>query len=176
MTPEPAPEAPDGPATDDARAPEALLAHDPAHQRPAGADDATVEACGKASEALEWLERARGRLFDFHQMLGHLDLQMGEAADRLREAGHAELGDLVDREVVGRNVLDGRWTFQIIEEFDVLYYGPVKAVEQRLRDELMEGKRHVYEAEMKERRRTRGRPGHESRPPAAHAPDVVTEP
>lgn len=161
---------PDTPAPADAR-----LAHDPAHQRPPGTDDATVEACGKASEALEWLERARGRLFDFHQMLGHLDLQMGEAADLLRDAGHSELASLVDQEVVGRNVLDGRWTFQIIEEFDALYYGPVKAVEQRLRDQLMDGKRHVFEAEMKERRRTHGRPGHESRPPAAHTQDVVTE-
>lgn len=155
--------------------PEDLLAHDPAHQRPPGVDDRTVEACGKASEALEWLERARGRLFDFHQMLGHLDLQMGDAVDRLREAGHPELAELVETEVVGRNVLDGRWTFQIIEEFDALYYEPVKAVEQRLRDELVDGKRHVFEAEMKERRRTHGRTGHESRPPATHAGEVVTE-
>ena len=155
--------------------PEDLLAHDPAHQRPVGADDKTVEACGKASEALEWLERARGRLFDFHQMLGHLDLQMGDAVDLLREAGHPLLADLVETEVVGRNVLDGRWTFQIIEEFDALYYEPVKAVEQRLRDELVDGKRHVFEAERKERRRTNGRPGHESRPPGAHDPRVVTE-
>jgi len=144
------------------------LSHDPAHQRPPDADDATVAACGKASEALEWLERARGRLFDFHQMLGHLDLQMGDAVELLRDAGHGELADLVEREVVGRNVLDGRWTFQIIEEFDAVYYEPVKAIEQRLRDELMDGKRHVYEAEMKERRRSSGRRAHESRPPAAH--------
>ena len=155
--------------------PEDLLAHDPAHQRPVGVDDKTVEACGKASEALEWLERARGRLFDFHQMLGHLDLQMGDAAELLRQAGHPRLADLVDTEVVGRNVLDGRWTFQIIEEFEALYYGPVKLIEQQLRDELLEGKRHVFEAEMKERRRTRGRSGHESRPPDAHDDEVVTD-
>jgi len=152
------------------------LSHDPSHQRPDGVDDATVAACGKASEALEWLERARGRLYDFHQMLGHLDFQMGDAADMLRDAGHSELADLLDRDVVGRNVLDGRWTFQIIEEFEALYYEPIRAIERRLRDELLDGKRHVYEAEMKEVRRTRGAPGHESRPPAAHADDVVTEP
>ena len=49
---------------------------------------------GKVSEAFEWLERARGRLYDFHQMLGHLDLQMSEAVQRLHDAGHAELADL----------------------------------------------------------------------------------
>jgi hypothetical protein len=83
---------------------------DRAHVRPDGVDDATVAAVGKVSEALEWLERARGRLFDFHQMLGHLDFQMSDAVEMLRAAGHVELSELLDREVVGRNVLDGRWT------------------------------------------------------------------
>ena len=144
------------------------------HQRPAGVSDETVEALGKLSEAIEWLERARGRLFDFHQMLGHLDFQMGDAADLLRAAGHEEAARLVEDDVVGRNVLDGRWTFQIIEEFDDTYYEPVRAVEQRLRDELVGGRRHLFEAELKERRRTDGRQGHEPRPPAAHDPSVST--
>ena len=150
--------------------------HDIAHRRPEGVDDATVEAVGKVSEALEWLERARGRLFDFHQMLGHLDFQMGDAVDLLREAGHHELADKLEQEVVGRNVLDGRWTFQIIEEFEDVYYEPVRRLEQEVRDALMDGRRHVFEAELKERRRSRGRPGHEARPPAAHLPSVVVEP
>lgn len=89
---------------------------DAAHRRPPGVGDATVAAVGKVSEALEWLERARGRLYDVHQMLGHLDLQMGHAVEMLRAAGHTGLAELLDREVVGRNVLDGRWTFQVIEE------------------------------------------------------------
>ena len=147
---------------------------DDRHRRPEGVDDATVAAAGKVSEALEWLERARGRLFDFHQMLGHLDLLMEEGADMLDEAGHAELATMLRDDVVGRNVLDGRWTFQIVEEFEDTYYEPVRRAEQRIRDELMEGKRHVFEAEMKEQRRTHGRPSHEIRPPAAHEPHVVT--
>ena len=137
---------------------------DDAHRRPPAVDDATVEAVGTVGEALEWLERARGRLFDFHQMVGHLDLKMGEAVDQLRQCGHDELAALLEREVVGRNVLDGRWTFQVIEEFDDLYYEPIRAAERRVRDELVAGRRHVFEAEMKEARRTRGRTGHERRP------------
>lgn len=148
---------------------------DARHARPAGVSDATVEAVGKVSEALEWLERARGRLYDFHQMLGHLDFQMGDAVELLRHAGHAELAERLDAEVVGRNVLDGRWTFQVIEEFEDVYYEPIRAVEQAIRDELMDGRRHVFEAELKERRRTTGQPGHEARPPSAHDPRVVTE-
>jgi hypothetical protein len=148
--------------------------YDARHRRPAGATDIEVEAAGKVSEAIEWLERARGRLFDFHQMLGHLDFLMGDAATMLREAGRDDLADRLEREVVGRNVLDGRWTFQIVEEFEDVYYDPVRAVERELRDELVGGRRHVFEAELKERRRTTGEPAHESRPPAAHSDDVVT--
>jgi hypothetical protein len=123
---------------------------------------------GKLSEAIEWLERARGRLYDFHQMLGHLDLQMGDAADLLQQAGHRDAAALLERDVVGRNVLDGRWTFQIVDEFDDLYYQPVRSVERQLREELVQGRRHVFEAELKERRRTAGRRGHERRPLAMH--------
>jgi hypothetical protein len=39
----------------------------------------------------------------------------------------------------------------------------------------MAGRRHVFEAEMKERRRTVDHTGHESRSPLAHHPTVVTE-
>ena len=137
---------------------------DDAHRRPPGASDDVVAAVGKLSEALEWVERARGRLFDFHQLIGHADLLLDEAAAQLDEAGCAELAAEVRRDVIGRNVLPGRWTFQIVEEFVDGYYEPFAAVERRARDELLDGKRHVFEAELKERRRTDGRPGHESRP------------
>ena len=147
---------------------------DRAHRRPAGVDDATVEAAGTLSEALEHLERARGRLYDFHQMLGHLDFQLSEAARQLRDSGHHELAELVDVELVGRNVLDGRWTYQIVEEFDDVYYSVVKHVERRVRDALMDGKRHVFEAELKAARRSRGVRGHEALPAAAHDPMVVS--
>lgn len=144
------------------------------HRRPDGVRDETVAAVGKVTEAFEWLERARGRLYDFHQMLGHLDFQMSDAVQMLREAGHAELADTVDTEVVGRNVLDGRWTFQLIEEFEDLYYEPIRMIEKRIRDELVGGRRHLYEAEMKQRRRSLGLLGHEAWPPAAHHPRVPT--
>ena len=68
------------------------------------------------------------------------------------------------QEMIGRNVLYGRWTFQIVEEFDDTYWSIFRDHERRVRDELQQGARHVYEAEMKERRRTKGRPGHEARP------------
>lgn len=137
---------------------------DERHARPPGADDATVSAVGTVSEALEWVERARGRLYDFHQMMGRADLTLGQAADELEQAGHAELAEAVRSRAVGRNVLEGRWTFQIVEEFDDGYYAAITEVERQVRDALMAGRRHVFESEMKERRRTDGAPGHDARP------------
>jgi len=140
------------------------LPDDDPHRRPEGVDDDTVAAVGKASEAMEWLERARGHLYELHQLVGHADLLFGDAADMLEAAGHQEQADRLREEVVGRNVIHGRWTFQIVEDFDDGYWSAARANERRLADELLEGRRHVFESEMKEARRTRGREGHESRP------------
>lgn len=133
-------------------------------RRPAGADDDTVEAVGKLSEALETVERARGALYTFHQLMGHADIQVGEARDKLRAAGHAEIAERLDADLVGRNVLPGRWTFQVVEEFDDGYWSVFREHEQAVRQTLMGGTRHVFEAEMKDSERTHGRPGHEATP------------
>jgi hypothetical protein len=140
-----------------------LPADDP-HRRPDGVDDATVEAVGKVSEAMEWVERARGHLYELHQLLGRADLLFGEAADMLDDAGHTAQAGALREAVVGRNVIDGRWTFQIVEEFDDGYWTDARDQERTVRDELLAGRRHVFESEMKEDRRTHGRRHHESRP------------
>ena len=137
---------------------------DAAHARPPGTSDDTVEAVGKVSEALEYVERARGHLYSFHQLMGHADLLLGEAADALRDAGHDGIADRLTEDLVGRNVIRGRWTFQVVEEFDDDYWSRFREHEKRVRDELMDGRRHVFEAEMKEDRRTKGRDGHEATP------------
>jgi hypothetical protein len=137
---------------------------DPLDRRPAGVDDATVAALGKLSEALEYAIRVRGRLYDVHQLVGRADLLIGEAVSQLRAAGHAELAERIERDVVGRNVLAGRWTFQIVEEFDDGYYAAVVDAERAARETLVGGVRHVYEAEMKRDRRSAGEPGHEAAP------------
>lgn len=137
---------------------------DDAHIRPPGTSDDTVEAAGKVSEALEWIERVRGHLFELHQLVGRADFIFEEAAKSLRKAGHSEQANLLEQEVIGRNLLPGRWTFQIVEEFDETYYQPVKRAEESIRNDLLQGKRHVFESELKEKRRTKHRPGHESRP------------
>ncbi len=137
---------------------------DPDHRTPEGVDDATVEALGALSEALETCDRARGHLYSFHQLTGSADIQLGDAVDKLRQAGHTALADRIEVELVGRNVLAGRWTFQIVEDYDDNYWSLFRRFEQRARDELADGRRHLYEARMKQRERSTGRPGHEATP------------
>ncbi len=135
----------------------------PKHQRPAGTDDATVEAVGRLTEALESCERARGHLYAFHQLTGTADLKLGDAAAKLRAAGHDELAGRIERELVGRNVIPDHWTFQIVEAYDDTYWSAFRELERTVRAELVDGRRHLYEAEMKEDRRTHGHPDHTAR-------------
>lgn len=136
----------------------------PEHTPPAGTDEATVEAVGLVTEALETVERARGHLYSFHQLTGSADFKLGSAVESLREAGHHEIADELERELVGRNVLPGRWTFQIMEDYDDTYWEPFRAFEKSVRDRLVEGRRHLHEAAMKEVRRTHDHPHHTARP------------
>ncbi|MFC8302734.1 hypothetical protein ACFUCV_03515 [Specibacter sp. NPDC057265] len=137
---------------------------DAAHQRGEGISDETVTALGKFSEALEVVEHARGLLYGFHRLTGKADLALGEAAELLREAGHGAMARDVEERLVGRNVIKGRWTFQIVEDYDDGYYAEFKTLEKQAREELGDGKRHLFEAEMKEDRRTQGRRHHEALP------------
>lgn len=133
-------------------------------RRPAGVSDAAVTAAGRMTEALETLMRAQGHLYSLHQLIGHSDLQLDEVCELLREAGAEDLAEEIERDLLGRNVLAGRWTFQVVEEFEDGYMSLFRAKEQAVRDALTGGRRHVHESEMKERRRSGDRTGHEAEP------------
>lgn len=129
---------------------------DSAHRRPEGVSDKTVEALGALSKALETTERARGALYEFHQLTGGADFGIGDAVRLLREAGHDQDADLVERELLGRNVIPGHWTFQLIESYNRTYYRPFADIEQQLVHRLAQGRDHLYEAELKRSRRPLG--------------------
>ena len=133
------------------------------HATPDGVSEETIEGVGKLSEAFEYIERAKGHLYSFHQLMGRADFLVGDAAELLRKAGHEEFATRLEQELMGRNVLDGRWTFQIVEEFDDTYYEFFRGIERESR-ELTGGVRHLYEARMKEQRRSKGQPEHEQDP------------
>jgi hypothetical protein len=127
-------------------------------------DDTTVEALGKLSEALETVDQARGLLYGFHQLTGKADLLLQDAVELLRKAGHDTLADDLDRDLVGRNVIADRWTFQIVEDYDDGYLSVFRGFDERARTELAGGDRHVYEARMKQAERTKGHPDHQAGP------------
>lgn len=136
----------------------------PEHTRPPGVSDATVAALGTLSLALETAIRARGALYEWHQLIGGADRTLADAVRQLREAGHAEHADLVEHELLGRNVIPGHWSFQVIEGHNATYHQPFVEIEARVRDDLVDGRDHLYEAEMRERLRTRGHPDHTALP------------
>lgn len=116
------------------------------------------------AEALELIEQARGMLYGFHRLTGAADLAVGDVVQHLRTSGSHELADRIENDLVGRNVIQGRWTFQVVEEYDDGYYASFRDAESLVRHALVDGKRHLAEAAMKERRRTHDRPHHEARP------------
>jgi hypothetical protein len=127
-------------------------------------DDATVEALGKLSEALETVDQARGHLYGLHQLTGRADLLLQDAVEKFRAAGHDDFADLLDRDLVGRNVIADRWTFQVVEDFDDNYWSTFRALDAQARDRYADGDRHVHEARMKQRERTAGHPAHQAGP------------
>ncbi|CAM3402208.1 hypothetical protein MYCO108962_18820 [Mycobacterium colombiense] len=126
--------------------------------------DEVAQAVGRVTEALETIERARGHLYSFHQLTGRADLQLDEAVARLNEIGQADLARRITSELIGRNVLPGRWSFQVVEEYDEGYYRCFKETEQLVRTRLTEGRRHVHEMALKQRRRTASHPAHTATP------------
>ncbi|MFB6632923.1 hypothetical protein ACFCWY_23815 [Streptomyces sp. NPDC056362] len=137
---------------------------DPEHQVPEGVDEKTVRALGALSKALETTERARGHLYGFHQLTGTADFELGDAVRLLREAGHEEQADRVERELVGRNVIPDHWTFQIVEAYNATYYRPFAAVERDAVDEVGGGRDHLLEARLKSIRRASGDSDHAPTP------------
>jgi hypothetical protein len=116
-------------------------------------DPSTVDAVGKATEALEYVERARGHLYAFHQLIGRADLLFEESAVRLAQAGHRGEAASLWRTVVGRDVLEGRWTFEIVERFDDDYYDTARSEIARLEQRLVGARRHAHEQALRDRRR-----------------------
>lgn len=116
-------------------------------QRPDGMSDETVAALGQLSEALETIEYARGQLYEFHRRSGTADRQLQEARQALIDAGQGELATRLDA-IIGRDVIPGMWTFQIVDAYDAQYWSALRSIEQGIRESLGADK-HIFEAEMK---------------------------
>ena len=119
-------------------------------------NDETVDAVGKATEALEYVERARGHLYAFHQLIGRADFLFEESARWLARLGHDDEAKALWDNLVGRDVLENRWTFQIVEGFDDDYYEVARNEVARIEQSLVGGRRHAHEESMRRRRLEEG--------------------
>jgi hypothetical protein len=120
-----------------------------AHARPDGISDATIEALGALSAALETAEHARGHLYAFHRLSGSTDREIQEAVAKLRDAGRSDIADVVAEVMIGRDVIAGMWSFQLIERYDAEYWSAFRDVERAARAAAGNAEPHTFEAEMK---------------------------
>jgi hypothetical protein len=127
----------------------------PGHPVPEGVGDETVAALGELSAAFEVVEEARGHLYAFHRRAGTADLQLQGALDQLRKAGHAELADEIDEVLVGRDVVPGLWTYQLVEAYDRTYYDVWKAAVDKAERVAGNGVPHLAESGMKTEEQSR---------------------
>ncbi len=72
-----------------------------------------------------------------------------EAADALDRAGHPELARRAREEVAPLDVIAGRWTYQVVDEFRDHMLSPVRAFDEEVRRRLAGGVRHRFEARQK---------------------------
>lgn len=119
--------------------------------RPVGMSDETVAALGKLGEAVETVEHARGLLYGFHRLCGTADLALQDAVARLHAAGHPNLADRIDDVLVGRDIIDGRWSFQLVEAYDAQYWQVMRDVCRDVQQRAGVFEQHLFEAEMKHR-------------------------
>jgi hypothetical protein len=129
-----------------------------AHRRPAGLTDADVQALGKLSEALEVVEHARGLLYGFHRLSGTADRTLQDAVRMFRDAGHPELADQLEQIMVGRDVIAGMWSFQLVESYDSGYWSVFRNLEAHARQVLGEAEPHLFEAELQHHEQADTRP------------------
>jgi hypothetical protein len=120
-----------------------------ARERPPGVTDETASALGKLSEALEAAEHARGMLYGFHQLCGTVDKHVQDAVELFRKADQPELAAEIEQCLVGRDIVDGMWSFQLVEAYDEQYWEVFRDVEREARARCAVPAKHVYEAEMK---------------------------
>jgi hypothetical protein len=112
-------------------------------------DDAALRAAHRLEVAVEWIERSFGALLDAHHAAGHAQEMLLEAAGLLREAGREDLADAVLAEAACKDAAEGRWTYQIVDEFRGHLLDPARRLDERVRAELTGGVRHRYEARLK---------------------------
>lgn len=111
-----------------------------------------LQAAGRVEVAAEWVERAFGSLLAAHHEVGRAQRHLLDAAQALADAGREDLAERA-RATAALDATEGRWTYQMVDEFRTHLLAPVRDLDAAVRDELTHGVRHCREAAGKRRMR-----------------------
>ncbi len=113
-----------------------------------------LEAVHQIEVATEWIERGFGALLDAHHEVGHAQGLLLDAANALDACGEPELARRARTVIAPLDAISERWTYQVVDEFRTHLLDPARAFDDEVRQRLVGGVRHRFEAQQK--RRTEG--------------------
>lgn len=128
------------------------MAADGRHDPPADLTDREREALHEIELGLEWLHRANGHLVAFHHNVGHAADHLAAAERLLRDAGLEGPANALRDDILPRGVIDeGRWSYDLVEEYQTGLLADLTAFETTIRERLAGGRRHVAERRQERR-------------------------
>ncbi|WP_435076270.1 hypothetical protein [Halococcus sp. AFM35] len=94
---------------------------------------------------IEHLHRGYGHLLTFHHAVGRAMNRFDDAREELRESGHDGRADALRDDLLPAGVVEGMWTYEVVEAFADEFLDPAAGFEADIREELADGQRHVTE-------------------------------
>jgi hypothetical protein len=118
------------------------------------------EALHSVELGVEWLHRAHGDLVEFHHKTGHAMDHLADAEEQLRACGRTDLADALRDEYLPRGVIDDdRWSYDVLESYQDGFLSALTDFEERAREEVADGQRHVAERRQEHEWKRRARDG-----------------
>lgn len=112
------------------------------------------EALHQVELGIENLHRAHGHLVTFHHNTGRAMDHLASAEDLLRECDYDDLADELRDEYLPRGVvaertaddpLAGRWSYELLEDFQDVFLADIVSFGETVTDEVADGLRHAAE-------------------------------
>lgn len=111
-----------------------------------------IEALHHLQLGKEDIKKARGYLMDFHHEIGSGMNHYKKAHELLEEVDRDKSADEIS-EMVPRDVIEGYWSWKLVEEFESHFYDPVSDAEESVRDRMADGEEHINEQIMEKDRK-----------------------
>lgn len=110
------------------------------------------EALHELQLGKENIRKAYGDLLEFHHEVGRGMNHIKRSSDILSEEGKDEQAEKL-ADVVPMNVMNDFWTWELTDRFEDGLLKEVLDVDSEIRENLVDGERHINEKEMEEYRK-----------------------